>query len=155
MSIYATEWSLKFPKDGDGHLGCEWVEVWAQAVPAHIGTPTPGFGYEHGDPYASFLPPAIETDADGRAPFHRAVVFVTEHTVKGTARAGQEYVDPLFVLTGEQYARISFTALYERICAALRGDRSRVVAEVSGKDGRHVIVRADGTSEVVRKADGK
>jgi hypothetical protein len=50
MSIYATLWTLKFPKEGDEHLGCEWIEVSAQAVPAHVGSPTPGMGYESGDP---------------------------------------------------------------------------------------------------------
>ncbi len=56
MSIYATLWSLKFPRYGDDYVGCEWIEVIAQGVPAHIGTPAPGFGYENGDPYAQFLP---------------------------------------------------------------------------------------------------
>lgn len=27
MSIYATLWTLKFPKEGDEHLGCGWIEV--------------------------------------------------------------------------------------------------------------------------------
>jgi len=39
MSIYATLWKLKFPKDGDIIQGCEWIEVIAQAVPAHVGSP--------------------------------------------------------------------------------------------------------------------
>lgn len=26
MSIYATLWRMKFPKEGDEHLGCEWIE---------------------------------------------------------------------------------------------------------------------------------
>lgn len=64
MSIYATLWKLKFPKEGDEYLGCDWIEVTAQGVPPHIGTPTPGQGYEDGDPYADFLPPPVETDAD-------------------------------------------------------------------------------------------
>jgi hypothetical protein len=78
MSIYATLWTLKFPKEGDEHSGCEWIEVRAQAVPAHVGSPTPGCGYADGDPYAAFLPPAVATDADGNAPFHRAVAIVAE-----------------------------------------------------------------------------
>ncbi len=44
MSIYATLWKLKFPKEGDYHSDCEWIEVTAQAVPPHIGSPTPGNG---------------------------------------------------------------------------------------------------------------
>ncbi len=110
MSIYATLWRLKFPRYGNDHTGCEWVEVLAQGVPAHVGTPTPGFGYEAGDPYAAFLPPPVEVDAedDGRA--LRAVVIVTEGTPKGTHRSGQEYIDPLLVLSGDEYGAISFSA---------------------------------------------
>ena len=51
MSIYATCWVLKFPRYGDAHTQCEWVEVLGQGVPAHIGTPFPGYGYEDGDHY--------------------------------------------------------------------------------------------------------
>jgi hypothetical protein len=58
MSIYATLWWLKFPQYGDEYIGCEWIRVNAQGVPAHVGTPIRGFGYEDGDPYADFLPPA-------------------------------------------------------------------------------------------------
>ena len=141
MSIYATLWKLKFPKEGDEHMDCEWIEVIAQAVPPHIGSSTPGNGYESGDPFAAFLPPAIETDADGLAPHHRAVVFVTEHSIKGTERAGQEYVSPLLVLTGKAYAQIQFEELHRRICDALRGNRSPVVAEVFLTDGTRKVVR--------------
>ena len=42
MSIYATLWDFQFPRNGDAYAECEWVEVLAQGVPAHIGTPTPG-----------------------------------------------------------------------------------------------------------------
>ena len=113
MSIYATLWRLKFPRYGTDHTGCEWVEILAQGVPAHVGTPTAGFGYEAGDPYAAFLPPAVEVDAgdDGRA--LRAVVIVTGGTPKGTRRSGQEYVDPLLVLSGHEYGAISFRELHE------------------------------------------
>src|SRR5213593_3389199 len=135
MSIYATLWKLKFPKEGDEHLGCDWIEVIAQAVPPHIGSPTPGCGYESGDPYASFLPPALQTDVEGDAPFHRAVVFVTEYSTKGTQCSAQEYASPLLMLTGEEYARITFEELHQRLCDALRGNRSPVVAEVLLPDG--------------------
>lgn len=141
MSIYATLWKLKFPNEGDGHMDCEWIEVTAQAVPPHIGSPTPGNGYESGDPYAAFLPPAVETDTDGLAKYDRAVVFVTEYTLKGTERSGQEYASPLLVLTGEEYARITFDELHRRICDALRGNRSPVVAEVFLPDGTRKIIR--------------
>ena len=141
MSIYATLWKLRFPKEGDEHTDCEWIEVTAQAVPPHVGSPTPGNGYESGDPFAVFLPPAVETDADGLAKLNRAVVFVTEYTIKGTERSGQEYASPLLVLTGEEYARITFEELHQRICDALRGNRSPVVAEVFLPDGTRKIIR--------------
>lgn len=140
MSIYATLWILRFPKEGDYLHGCEWIEVTAQAVPPHIGSPTAGCGYEKGDPYADFLPPPVATDAEGFAPVNRAVVFVTEHSIKGTARSPQEYVSPLLVLTGKEYAQMSFEELHGRICAALRGNRSPVIAEVFSPDGAHRVI---------------
>jgi hypothetical protein len=145
MSIYATLWRLKFPKYGDDYFGCEWITVVAQGVPPHIGSPTPGCGYEEGDPYGAFLPPPVRTDAEGESEFMRAVVVVTEDTPKGTDRSPQEYVNPLFVLTGEAYATLTFDELYTRICDALRGARPRVVAEYLAPDGRHRLLFEDGT----------
>ena len=141
MSIYATLWTLKFPSEGDATSDCEWIAVRAQAVPPHIGTPTPGHGYEQGDPYREFLPPPVQVDAHGMAPYDRAVVFVTEHSIKGTERHPQEYAGPLLVLTGEEYARISFAELHRRLCDALRGNRAPVVAEVQLPDGSRKVVR--------------
>jgi hypothetical protein len=141
MSIYATLWKLRFPKEGDAHHGCDWIEVTAQAVPAHIGSPTPGCGYETGDPYAAFLPPALLTDADGDAAHDRAVVFVTEYTGKGTARSPQEYASPLLLLTGADYARLPFAELHRLICDALRANRVPVVAEVFLPDGTQRVIR--------------
>ncbi|MCW5548678.1 MAG: hypothetical protein KIT44_06910 [Opitutaceae bacterium] len=142
MSIYATLWKLRFPKEGDEHAGCDWIEVTAQAVPPHIGSLTPGCGYENGDPYAAFLPPPVKTDHEGFAPTHRAVVFVTEYSIKGTARHPQEYPAPLLILTGREYAQITFEELHVRICDALRGNRAPVVAEVFLPDGTHRVVRS-------------
>jgi hypothetical protein len=147
MSIYATLWQLKFPRDGDDCLGCEWITVIAQGVPPHIGSPTPGCGYEDGDPFAAFLPPPVSTNEDGEAEYMRAVVFVTEHTPKGTDRSPQEYVHPLLVLTGEAYATMTFDALYTHICNALRGDKPRVVATYLAPDGRIRILFEDGTAK--------
>jgi hypothetical protein len=100
-----------------------------------------GLGYEDGDPYASFLPPALQTNAEGEAPFDRAVVFVTEYSIKGTPRSGQEYASPLLVLTGEEYSRISFAELHQKLCDALRGNRSPVIAEILLPDGTNRIMR--------------
>jgi hypothetical protein len=141
MSIYATLWKLRFPKEGDDYSGCEWIEVTAQGVPPHIGSPTPGAGYEQGDPFAAFLPPPIAVDVDGDAPHLRAVVVVTEFTLKGTERSPQEYQGALFVLSGEDYSRINFADLHERICAALRGNRRAIIAEILRSDGSSTVIR--------------
>ena len=149
MSIYATLWRLKFPCSGDDHTGCEWIGVLAQGVPAHIGTPTPGFGYEAGDPYAEFLPPAVNAAPDTDGTTFRAVVFVTEGTPKGTERSPQEYAYPLLVLSGPEYAAMPFGELHERICAALRGDRPRCIAESWNPDGSIRLVFEDGTTKEI------
>jgi hypothetical protein len=145
MSIYATLWRLKFPRHGDDYTDCDWVEVIAQGVPAHIGTPTPGFGYEDGDLYAAFLPPPVVLLSEEDERTLRAVVFVTEGTPKGTERSHQEYVSSLLVLTGEEYATIPFAELHERICDALRGSRPRFVAELWEPDGTIRLMFEDGS----------
>jgi hypothetical protein len=141
MSIYATLWELKFPKDGDGFFGCDWIEVMAQGVPAHIGSPSPDAGYDGGDPFGAFLPPPVPVDADGDARHMRAVVFVTEFTHKGTDRCPQEYQSPLLVLTGEEYDKITFADLHERLCSVLRGNRAPVIAQVLRPDGSTELIR--------------
>lgn len=145
MSIYATFWRLKFPRYGDLHAACEWIEVTAQGVPPHIGSSTPGLGNENGDPYADFLPPALGTDENGDAEFMRAVVIITERSKKGTARHPQEYLHPLLTLDGKQYASMTFDELHNRICDALRGDRPRLALETIGPDGQHTLHFEDGT----------
>lgn len=147
MSIYATLWKLKFPRHGDFYIDCDWIEVRAQGVPPHIGSPTPGNGYENGDPYGSFLPPPFETDEEGTADFMRAVVFVTEGTRKGTPLHHQQYPDPLLVLTGEEYAHMAFDELHTRICDALRGDRPRLVGQWLGSDGETRLIVDGGVSK--------
>jgi hypothetical protein len=149
MSIYATLWRLKFPRYGDDHTGCDWVDVIAQGVPAHIGTPTPGFGYEDGDPYAAFLPPPVVILSEEDEQTLRAVVFISEGTPKGTERSHQEYVNPLLVLTGQEYATVSFGELHERICDALRGDRPRFVAEFWAPEGTVRLMFEDGESQEI------
>jgi len=144
MSIYATLWSLMFPRFGDHYFGCEWVEVVAQGVPGHIGTPTPGFGYEDGDLYSEFLPPPVPVDSEGDSEFMRAVVFVIRGTAKSTPRSPQEYVNPLLVLSGRDYASITFADLHDRICDALRGKGPRVVAQSLTGDGGVQLILSDG-----------
>jgi len=153
MSIYATLWRLKFPSHGDDHTGCEWIEVIAQDVPAHVGAPTPGLGGEQEDPYAGFLPPAIAASTDDDGQTMRAVVFVTEATGKGTHRSPQEYVNPLLVLSGLEYATIPFGDLHDRICNALRGNRPRLVAESWEPDGHLRLLFEDGSVQDIESAE--
>ena len=147
MSIYATLWELKFPRYGQDHTGCEWIGVFAQAVPAHIGSAHPGYGYENGDPYAAFLPPAIVGDPEASGQVWRAVVFVTEETRKGTGRSAQEYSAPLLVLSGARYNTIPFAQLHDQLCEALRGNRSRVIGEAWSPKGAVRLLFEDGSVE--------
>jgi hypothetical protein len=56
---------------------------------------------------------------------------------------GQRYVDPLLVMSGEEYTRIPFKALLDRIHKAMGWDK-RVVAMSYGPDGEKRIIRIDG-----------
>jgi hypothetical protein len=82
VSIYATLWHLQFPRHGDSYTGCEWIEVLAQGVRR-----VSGYGYESGDPFASFLPPALRIGDGVFEDDFRAVVFVTNLSKKGTSCA--------------------------------------------------------------------
>ena len=146
MSIYATVWWLQFPRYGDTYAGCEWIEVLAQGVPAHVGTPTPGYGYESVDPFAGFLPPALRIGDGASEDDYRAVVFVMSMSKKGTSRSGQEYESPLLMLTGSEYAAMPFQVLHDNLCDALRGDRPRLVLEVLDGDGSATLMFEDGSS---------
>src|SRR5688572_9893956 len=148
MSIYATLWWLKLPRYGDEYVGCEWIRVSAQGVPAHVGTPTRGFGYEDGDRYADFLPPAVNVNAEGDSEFMRAVVIVTEETQKGTAHSPQEYANPLLILFRPG---ISFVELHTRVCDALRGTGPEVVAQSFTADDEMQLVLSDGRILDTRK----
>jgi hypothetical protein len=151
MSIYATLWWLKFPRYGDEYIGCEWIRVSAQGVPPHIGIQKQGADYEGGDPYAQFLPSAVTVNAEGESEFMRAVVVVMK-TPKGTARSPQEYVNPLLVLSGREYASISFVELHTRICDALRGAGPEVVAQSFTADGEMQLALSDGRILDTRKS---
>ena len=150
MSIYATLWQLQFPVAGDAYMGCEWVQVVAQGVPAHVGTPTSGYGYESGDPFGDFLPPALRLEGGISEDDLRAVVFVLSASKKGTTRSGQEYESPLLVLTGAEYAAVPFQTLHDRLCAALRGTKPRLVLAVMEPDSSMTLVFEDGSKTHVR-----
>jgi hypothetical protein len=143
MSIYATLRSIQVQDPAAPLTNPRWVTVTAQAVPPHVGSRTPGCGYEDGDPYAAFLPPPVEADEAGHAEHNRAVVFVTDETKKGTERSGQEYANPLLVLSGEEYAKVSFEELLHRLEEAIRSG-PRVVAEFLDSEGQsHVFTEGD------------
>jgi hypothetical protein len=67
----------------------------------------------------------------------------------GTPKDGQRYVDPLLVLTGEEYQRSTFDELHTRICDALRGSRPGAAMEVWGADGSVRLMMRDGSSRVL------
>jgi hypothetical protein len=75
----------------------------------------------------------------------RAVVIVRE----GTPKDGQRYVDPLLVLTGDEYEKSTFSELHGRIGDPLRGSRAEVVMEAWRPDGSVRLVTRDGSSRLL------
>jgi hypothetical protein len=53
----------------------------------------------------------------------RAVGFIEAGAAKVTPRSGQEYVDPLLVMSGDEYAGVSFVDLHARLRAAIETRR--------------------------------
>lgn len=148
MSIYATLWEFKLPHRH--FLDEEWVSVCGQAVPAHIGHPS---CYPEGDPYAYFLPPVVKeyNPETSEAPYYRAVVIVMEGRDK---KEGQRYIEPLLVLTGEEYARLTFQELFDRIEAAMPWDRD-VVGWKREQNGKMTLIRrSDENQKVVCEPKG-
>lgn len=134
MSIYATQWALRFPRSGDFHIGCEWVTVLAQAVPAHVAAIAD-------ESWRTFLPPFPDALANDLW----AVVFVIEGAAKGAAGSGQEYASPLLALSGRAYAAMPFGVLHATLCDALRGNRPRLLAEVLLPRGSIRLIFEDGS----------
>jgi len=64
---------------------------------------------------------------------------------EGTTKVVQEYVRPLLVLSGSEYAAIPFPELHQRICDALRGERPRWVGAWTGTDGSTRLMFEDGS----------
>ena len=124
MSIYTTLWQVRFPRTGDAYEGCERVDVFAQGVPAHIGTLTPGYGYEAGDPYHVFLPPPLRIGADASEDDLRAVVFVTADTRKGTSRGRAGVRLTAAPAHGAEYRRWCSTTDPRQSCRAMINLRS-------------------------------
>jgi hypothetical protein len=84
-----------------------WIRVWVQAVPDHI--------QDTGPEWDEWLPPPVPEESG----LWRAVFFVVEGTDKATERNGQEYVDPLLVLTGKQFKAAKWVDLMVRLEDAL------------------------------------
>jgi len=93
----------------------------------------------------------VEVTAEGDSEFMRAVVIVTEETHKGTARSPQEYANPLVILSGPEYASISFVELHTRVCGALRGTGPEPVAQSFTGDDEMQLVLSDGRILDTRK----
>src|SRR5687768_12916550 len=148
MSIYATQWTLKFPRYGDAHSACGRVAVIGQGGPPHTGTATPGYGYESGDPYSSFL----STCGAGSGRGGITVAPCPGHRPRSNGKVGQEYIGPLIVLSGEEYDATPFQVLYDRICDALRGNRPRLVAEIIDPSGSRLVFD-DGTVRPAKQSE--
>jgi uncharacterized protein len=78
---------------------------------------------------------------------------ITEETRKGTARAGQEYEDPLLVLRGDEYQTLSFAHLHQQLCDALRRDRPRLDLIFLSPEGDLRLFLADGSTQEVPRDD--
>src|SRR5258708_38043434 len=134
MSIYATLWEIKLPKSY--HFDEEWVSVYAQAVPAHIGHAS---HYPEGDPYADYLPPVVQNydpESHEASPY-RAVLILMEGRDE---KIIQRYTDPLLMMTGEEYARLTFDELIHRIEDAMPWDHD-IVGYKTLPDGRPKLSR--------------
>ena len=145
MSIYGTLWTLRFPRFGDDHYGCNWIDVLAQGVPEHIGR-------DGGDAFAEFLPSTGWEEASETESRLRAVVFVTSETQKGTDKHAQMYVDPLLVLSGAEYRLVPFAVLHARLCSALRAGRPRCTGEMHVGDKVRLFFQDGSTVDVKRDA---
>jgi len=134
MGIYSTLWEIMVPRRH--WFDSEFVKVFAQAVPPHIGHPS---HYPEGDPYADFLPPVVQ-DYDpesGEERVQRAVVILQEGRDK---KEVQRYIDPLIVMSGEEYLRVGFQELLDRIHKAIGWDEP-VIAMAILPTGQTKVIR--------------
>lgn len=107
MSIYWTHFVFQIERYNKAfYPPFEFVKIYVQAVPGHIGHPSKGYG----DPFISYLPPPPENPEN-----LRAVVFVEA----GCPKNGQEYTRPLLTLSGEEFEKISFLEVFTKISRAL------------------------------------
>lgn len=141
MSIYGTDWEIQvkiFVPDPDGPweafgldrsgrtpgVRCRerWFEVFCQVVPSWIG-PHRGEGYYTG-PGFEWLPPpvpwgeAAENGEPGARQTPRAAVVIDALRAE---KEGQRYLEPLVVMTGEDYERTTVAEMVRLIEHALAG----------------------------------
>lgn len=96
MSIYGTMGRFGIS------VGDKIHQVTIQGVPPHIDNVGPNW---------DFLPPPVDPNGN----VMRAVFFVLDNTEKGTERNGQEYVNPLLSMSGEDYLNIKFIDLISKL----------------------------------------
>lgn len=137
MSIYTTLWEIKIRRRH--RFDDVWVEVFAQAVRAFIGYSS---DYPNGDPYADFLPPLTQKydPSMDSGQIYRAVVIVQAGRDQKDV---QRYTDPLMVMSGDEYLRMSFQELLDRIEAAVGWDEDVVACSYS-PTGEKKIIRVPG-----------
>lgn len=106
MSIYCSLDAFKIQK----YYGGPFVEVYIQAVPPYIGH----ISHYDNDPYADFLPPVVKDydPYDTTNYTYRAVFFIQ---LGREQKEGQRYLDPLFMLTGEEFKRATFIEIMDRV----------------------------------------
>jgi hypothetical protein len=98
MSIYATICEFGIKRYGEKR----YFEIFIQGVPPHIDDVGPDW---------DFLPPPVDPNGS----LYRCVFFVEAGDRKGTARSGQEFVNPLLKMTGQEYHDIRFVDLMSRL----------------------------------------
>lgn len=122
MSIYATGWTIKVPLPGYSFHAHDrdFVEVFAQFVPAHIGQPSEGY---ETDPYADFLPPIVPNyDPCNYEGSDRAIVVVQRgrHGKGGPGFHPQQYEDPVLVMSCEEYDKMPFAQFLDLILKGVK-----------------------------------
>jgi hypothetical protein len=120
MSIYATLWTIKIETEFD-----KWHEVYAQAVPGWINYIGKEWEWLPPELYPSNTPSSVMENSENFIRF-RAVYICDDLTTKGTERNGQEYVNPLLVLTGEEYEKILWKDLLDKINEKIQ---TRIIVE--------------------------
>lgn len=110
MSIYAGGFDFQLNVTPYSFGDRNWIRITMQSVPSHIGAKWNGY---ESDIYSYFLPPTIPEELEDE--YDRAIVFCHEFDRKGTDRNGQEWHDPLLILTGKEFKEISWLEVMSRL----------------------------------------